>query len=187
VPDKPSYLGILNALCVGEAGAARYLTAWIEKTEDPEVREVLTKVCHREAEHAAAFAKRINELGFSVREKHDKGMDKACEIASSDLSDLEKMEKLHVGEELNVFDTIFTDHTIDVQTGALLGRYIAEEHDTNRMTRACRAKLAARQNGSSGTSQSDELAHLSKQVDELCQAVDELRQIVSGKTKAARS
>ena len=32
----------------------------------------------------------------------------------------------------DIFSGFFTDSTIDIQTGALLGRYICEERDTGR-------------------------------------------------------
>ena len=43
----------------------------------------------------------------------------------------------------DVFASFFDDTTIDPVTGALMGRYIAEERDTGRMLRACHAELAA--------------------------------------------
>lgn len=33
--DKPSYLGLLNAIAIGESQAHCYLSAWIDKTRDP--------------------------------------------------------------------------------------------------------------------------------------------------------
>ena len=49
--DKPTYLSLLNAIAVNEARSHRYLQAWIEKTDDPEVKAVLQKVSWREGEH----------------------------------------------------------------------------------------------------------------------------------------
>ncbi len=99
-----------------------------------------------------AFAKRINELGFSVREKEDPTLAKKMEIACSDMSDLEKAEALGLGGERSPdagdqFDDMFKDHSIDIQTGALLGRYIAEERDSDRMLAGCYAAMKAGQNG----------------------------------------
>ena len=34
--------------------------------------------------------------------------------------------------EPDIFDNFFKDHSIDIQTGALIGRYICEERDTLR-------------------------------------------------------
>src|SRR5258706_16369068 len=92
--DKPTYLGLLNAIAVGESQAHCYLTAWIDTSKDPDVRRVLATVAAREGEHGMSFAKRINELGYEVRQKEDINAEKRLAIARSERSDLEKMEKL---------------------------------------------------------------------------------------------
>lgn len=150
---KPTYLGLLNTISLAESRAYRYLTEWASVTPDPEVREVLLKVAAREGEHGMAFAKRIDELGYHVRPKTEVGgetpEDTAMDIVRSDRSDLEKLEalgleKLDTGDEPDVFDGFFRDHTIDITTGELLGRYIAEERDTARLLRGCYEQLRAR-------------------------------------------
>ena len=60
--DKPSYLGLLNAVAVAESNAHEYLNAWIAVTPSPEVCAVLRTVSAREGEHGMSFAKRVNEL-----------------------------------------------------------------------------------------------------------------------------
>jgi rubrerythrin len=179
MPEKPSYLGLLNALAVGESRAHGYFSAWAEKTSDPAVKAVLTTVALREGEHGMMFAKRVDELGFTVREKPDPAADEAMAIATSDMSDLEKIEKLGLGQPLDLFDDFFSDHTIDARTGELLGRYIAEEHDTSRLVRSCCEQLQARHGDSGRSEVTDELTSLSDRVDGLCQAIEDLRQIVS--------
>ena len=142
--DKPSYLSLLNTIALNEAKAHRYLQAWIETTDDPEVKAVLQKVSWREGEHGMSFAKRLSELGYDVREKGEYITEERYTIATSDLSDREKIEKLGLHELdklLDYFDTVFQDHTIDIETGALLGRYIAEEFDTARLMRSCWERL----------------------------------------------
>ena len=146
--EKPSYLGLLNAIAVAETQAHEYLQAWIAVTPSADVCAVLRTVAAREGEHGMAFAKRINELGFEVREKDDERRGRALEIAGSDRSDLEKMEALGLGRldrgaEPDIFDDFFKDHTIDIRTGELLGRYIAEERDTGRLLRSCYEQLKA--------------------------------------------
>jgi Mn-containing catalase len=145
--DKPTYLSLLNAIALNEAKAHRYLQAWIAKTDNPEVRAVLETVSCREGEHGMSFAKRMNELGYSVREKGEYITEERYEVATSDLSDREKIEKLRLHEldkDLTYFDTVFQDHSIDIKTGELLGRYIAEEYDSARLLRACWMSLCAR-------------------------------------------
>ena len=196
--EKPSYLGLLNAIALGESRAHAYLTEWVKVSPDPDVRAVLSTVAAREGEHGMSFAKRINELGYSVRDKEDPGFEKRMAIACSSRSDLEKMEKLGLGRlvaddgQPDFFDTIFADHSIDIQTGELLGRYIAEERDSGQLLRCCYEQLKARSE-ESGARRSDaapeQIAILEGKVDALCQAVDEIRQAVCGngstKTKKA--
>jgi hypothetical protein len=146
--DKPRYLSLLNAIALNEAKAHRYLQAWIEKTNDPEVKAVLQRVSWREGEHGMSFAKRLNELGYDVRDRGEYITEERYEIATSNLSDREKIEKLGLHELdklLTYFDTVFEDHTIDIETGELLGRYIAEEFDSARLLRSCWEQLCARE------------------------------------------
>ena len=133
---KPSYLGLLNAVSLGETRAADYLDAWISVTRDPEVERALRTVAAREREHGAAFAKRIDELGYTVQDRPEPNQAKRMRLARSAKSDVEKLEAFGFSRDPNlpdIFDRFFKDHTIDVQTGALLGRYVAEERDTLRL------------------------------------------------------
>ncbi len=190
--DKPSYLGLLNAVANAENNTCAYLTAWAEVTSDPDVRQVLVTIAAREREHGAAFAKRINELGFELRPTEDPVFEKQMAIACSrDMTDLEKLEGVGVLDycpadgEPDIFDNFFRDHSIDIQTGALLGRYIAEERDTLRMFAGCASILQSRVE--SGASASSELANLEQKVDAVCRAVEELRQIVCAQAMPANA
>jgi hypothetical protein len=181
--DKPSYLGLLNAIAVAEARAHAYLTVWADVTPSPDVRGVLLTVAAREGEHGMSFSKRINELGYEVRCNDDADLDKAMELVKSDRSDLKKMEKLKLntldtGDKPDIFDNFFRDHSIDIRTGELLGRYIAEERDTARLLRSCYEQLAAAEKHNGAAPASESLTSLETKVDTLCRAVDELRQIV---------
>jgi hypothetical protein len=157
--EKPSYLGLLNAISLAETRACEYLSEWIDVTPSPEVRRVLVTVAAREGEHGLAFKKRIVELGYELRPKADPSQVKRMAIAVSKRTDLEKFEKFGLagleGRELTFLEGIFKDHSIDVRTGELLGRYIAEEYDTARLLRSCYELLkehAARtSNGSAKT------------------------------------
>ena len=146
--DKPSYLGLLNAVAVGEAGGEALFNAWVASTTDPDVRAVLQTVALREAEHKSSFAKRINELGYEVREKDDPGLPgRVATVSSKKLTDLEKFEKLGYGKRRtdgpDIFSRFFDDRSIDIQTGELLGRYISEERDSARRLDGCYVALAS--------------------------------------------
>lgn len=186
--EKPTYLGLLNTIAVVEARAHAYLTAWADVTSDPAVRSVLRTVAAREGEHGMSFAKRVNELGYEVREADDPSFESKMEIARSDRSDLEKIEALGLlrfcsDDEPDVFDTMFRDHSIDIQTGTLLGRYIAEERDTLRLLQGCCAQLQSR--AADPTASSGRLGVLEDKIDAVSRAVDELRQIVCAQAMPA--
>lgn len=188
--DKPSYLGLLNAIAVAEAQAHEYLTVWSDTTPSPDVRNVLLTVAAREGEHGMSFAKRINELGYEVRCNDDSDLQKAMALVKSDRSDLKKMEKLKLntldtGDKPDIFDGLFKDHSIDIRTGELLGRYIAEERDTARLLRSCYEQLLAADNAGSAKPAVESLTSLETKVDALCGAVEELRQIVCAQATSA--
>jgi rubrerythrin len=188
--EKPTYLGLLNAIALAETRAHAYLSAWADVTSDPAVRSVLRTVAAREGEHGMSFAKRIDELGFEVQERDDPTFKTRMEIARSDRSDLEKIEALGLlrfcsDDEPDVFDTMFRDHSIDIQTGALLGRYIAEERDTLRRLQGCCALLTARERDGSGAP--NRLGVLEDKIDAVSRAVDELRQIVCAQAMPSTS
>ena len=45
---KPSYLGLLNAIALGEGRAHQYLSCWAAKTPDPDVKQVILQSdCNR--------------------------------------------------------------------------------------------------------------------------------------------
>jgi hypothetical protein len=186
--EKPSYLGLLNGIAVAESRAHCYINAWMDVTPNPDVKAVLAKVTLREGEHGLSFAKRINELGYSVREREDPRFADQLAFAGSDRPDIEKMRKLGFdrleSDVLPVFDNVFSDHTVDIRTGELLGRYIAEEFDTARLLRACYQQLKAAEAGGAQAG-ADRIDALAEQVGALCEAVDELRSLVAAGAEPA--
>jgi hypothetical protein len=195
--EKPTFLGLLNGVSLAESAAHCYLEEWIAVTEHEGVRDTLQKVSVREGEHGKAFAKRINELGYNLKPKDDPGQAKRMEIAASrDMSDLEKMEAFGLGrldggpDKPDVFDRFFADKTIDPITGALLGRYIAEERDSGRLLRACYEQLCAeagRPPRRSSRSSEDRIAALDAKVDAVCGAVEELKELITSRLTAEPS
>jgi hypothetical protein len=161
--EKPSYLGLLNAIAVGELGGEQLFEAWAETTPNDDVRCVLRTVALREGEHARAFAKRLDELGFGVLDRPDPNLAGRVDIArSTTLSDYEKFERLGFSKDPgtgpDIFARFFDDTTMDVQTGELMGRYVAEERDTGRRLRACHAAVAAAQPAGASNGQADVLS-----------------------------
>lgn len=194
--DKPSYLSLLNRLSLGESNAYCYLSEWAAVTKDPDVRRVLLTVAAREGEHGLTFAKRINELGFELVPKPDENLDKKLEIVRSDCSDLEKMEALGFAsrpdaqDKPDFFDDIFKDHSIDIRTGEIMGRYIAEERDSGRLLRGCYQCLrdaadaeavtngGAKRDTKAAKAAANRLTAIEAKVDQLCAAVDDLAKVV---------
>ena len=144
--EQPTYLKLLRGIANAESDAHCYLTAWRDTTTDPDVRAVLTTVASREGEHGMSFAKRVVELGFEFERTEHASLAEKMEVARSDRSDMEKAEYFgltRAEETLGFFDNVFKDHSIDIRTGELLGRYIAEEHDTARLAKCCYDALCA--------------------------------------------
>jgi len=200
--DKPSYLGLLNAVSLAETAAHEYLTAWAAVTPHEGVKATLLTVAAREGEHGMAFAKRINELGYNLRPGPDdpKRAERLSIACSTEVSDYDKMQALGVARIADdvaksgpdVFDEFFSDHSIDIQTGELLGRYIAEERDSGRRLRACYLAIKAEHDateGSPGTSKKrdKDLRRLEDKVDALCAAVEEVQRSIGGAARNGRS
>ncbi|MEQ8859906.1 MAG: ferritin-like domain-containing protein [Pseudomonadales bacterium] len=180
--DKPSYLGLLNAIAVGERRGHAVLSAWRETTRDPELKDVLNTVAIREEEHAAAFTKRLCELGFGVRESASPEFEESLAAARSQSSDADKFRSvLGYGKPEDgggdPLARVFDDPTIDPQTGALLGRFIAEERDSERRLRAACAHVAPA--AGPGASKDDDslLADIAERIDRLSQTLEDLKQL----------
>ena len=149
--DKPSYVPLLNTIAVNEKKGELFLSAWANATPDADLAEVLRFVAIREGEHAWAFTKRLCELGYGVSEADAYDVfgnfEELLTCVSSKASDLEKIEVVTGGadgEGRDPFGRLFEDVTIDPATGALLGRYIAEERDSGRRLDAAYSAVRAR-------------------------------------------
>lgn len=174
-----SYIPLLNSIAVNEAKGEKLLQSWADTTRDPQLKSALQFVAIREGEHAMAFTKRMCELGYEVDEKSAyqvfKDFDGLLACACSDATDAEKVAMLTGGngsgrEERDPFRGFFNDTSIDPETGALLGRYIAEERDSGRRLRAEYDRVCAGTNGS---------ARMPADVAELAACVSELRDEVA--------
>ena len=171
--DKPSYLGLLNAIAVGECRGHALLECWSETTQDTVLKQTLKVVAIRENEHAAAFEKRLCELGYSVRQKPSEDFDRRMKVVASDVSDRQKFEDvLGYGKESrdDPLSEIFKDKTIDVATGELLGRFIAEERDSGRRLKDAYARTTAEAASTDST-----LEDLSRRLDRLTRTIEELK------------
>lgn len=173
---KPSYLGTMNAIVIGERHGYEFLDAWARTTLDPGLAASLKTVALREAEHAAAFEKRMCELGFSLQEKDNPLFAKNMDLVTSDLPDATKFEQLgfdNAGDDSNEdrLLQILADKTIDPQTAGLMGRFIAEERDSGRIL----GSEYERVKRAEPTALTPDIAALCSEVEALRQAVTELQ------------
>lgn len=188
--DEPSYLGMLNAIAIGEGRGCRLLNAWAERTDDATLAAVLRLVALRSREHAAAFSRRLYELGFDPKEPGSGEYEAQLALARSNASDLEKFRRILGFENGQPADNnnengsvrrdplleLFVDPTIDIETGALLGRYVATERDSERRLREAYANLKPHpepDNDAARTSLDDIYA----QLDKLTRTIDELKSL----------
>jgi hypothetical protein len=170
--DKPSYLKVLNAIAVGEARGHALFDTWAKTTRDAELAGTLRMVAIRECEHAAVFTKRLCELGYDVREKPADDLEARLQKLRSDASDAEKFESVFgYGRERRDegLSGIFADTTIDPVTGKLLGRFIAEERDTQRCLQAAYERVKA------ASIDDDGLAQISARLERLRRTIEELK------------
>ena len=180
---EPTYLPLLNSIAVNECKGEALLSAWAATTKDKALGDALRFVAIREGEHAMAFTKRMCELGHAVCEETAfqvfKDFDKLVAFVKSDASDMQKVERLTAGrgeqpkEQKDVFTRFFDDTTIDPETGALLGRYIAEERDSGRRLRKEYDRVCG------VSTHSTEIAELRARVDALREEVARLRNVRS--------
>jgi len=169
--EKPSYLKVLNAIAVGETRGHALFDAWSKTTRDSELAGTLNIAAIRECEHAAAFTKRLCELGYNVREKPAADFEARLQTLRSNVSDIEKFESVFgYGKDRGDegLSGIFADITIDPLTGKLLGRFIAEERDTRRRLEAQYARIKSVSVDDLGLQQiSERLERLTKTIEEL--------------------
>lgn len=150
--DKPSYVGLLNAIANGERGGHALFSAWSAATKNTGLKKTLDMVAIREMEHSWAFEKRLNELGYELRPNSDdaalKDLKNRVKLLGSKASDSTKFALFGIGpnagkksqkrkqKEDDQLLAILSDNSIDAQTGELMGRFICEERDTGRALRA---------------------------------------------------
>jgi hypothetical protein len=185
---KPSYLPLLNTIAVNEKKGEMFLSAWADTTEDEDLEAALRFVAIREGEHAWAFTKRMCELGYPVAE--DKAFqvfddfDALMDCVCSDAPDAEKVAHINRtlgGDGRDPFARLFEDTTIDPDTGALLGRYIAEERDSGRRLQAAYETVVAKsgfvQDNGPGAPRSEELDELRATIKSLKKEVKALKRL----------
>lgn len=143
--EKPSYLGLLNAISLAETEAGHYLTAWANATDDEELACTLRLVAARETSHGDLFCRRLSELGFDLRQKVDpKAAARLARYANPKISDCEKVgpEREDTGAEpFGDIRKAIADGVYDEMTCNMLQWYINEEIDSGRRLNTVYAKV----------------------------------------------
>ncbi len=145
--EKPSYLGLLNAISLAETEAGHYLSAWANATDDDELAACLRLVAARETSHGDLFCRLISELGYELRQKPDpKSAERLARYANPKISDCEKVgpEREPVGDTFADIKKAMADGVYDPVTCNMLQWYIAEEEDSGRKLREAYAKVRAK-------------------------------------------
>ncbi len=172
--DKPSYLGLLNAVSNAESQAECYLDG-VGRSRPPTPAFVRSSRRWRSARVSTARRSPSGCASSATRSclVRIRSSTTRWTIASSKtLTDREKFEKLGLEREVDptkpdIFSRFFDDTTIDIQTGALLGRYIAEERDSGRMLRGCYDQLCAAENGHATSSGNGDLGAQLSRIEDL--------------------
>jgi hypothetical protein len=136
--QKPSYLGLLNAISLAESAAGVYLEAWADVTPNEDLACCLRLVAARERSHGEVFCRRISELGYSLMKKPDpRSAEQLAKFANPNISDLEKIGPRGEGDSDPFADIRrrMAEGEFDAMTTNLLNWYIAEEKDSGRRLR----------------------------------------------------
>lgn len=180
-PDcKPTYLGLLNAIVIAERRGHAVLDAWRRATPLPALADTLSVVAIREQAHAAAFTKRLCELGYGVRERPSATFEADLALARSSAPDADKFRCIlgygdpDEADRPDPLADLFADRTIDPVTGAMLGRFIAEERDSERRLREAWLRLPESA-GDGGDARL--LADIAERLDRLATTLEDLKRL----------
>ncbi len=134
---KPAYIELLNAICLQEGRAGVFLKAWAGKTPDPDLKECLNFVAAREDSHHHIFKRRIQELGYKLKEAGDPMAVERLAVTGSDVSDAEKILWLkEAGAKQpkptvqNRYEAAIDDESVDPLTRSLLRWFSDVEADS---------------------------------------------------------
>lgn len=144
---KPTYLGLLNAISLGETEAGIYLRAWADATSDEALACTLRLVAARETSHGQLFCRMLNELGYELRHKpNPEAAARVARYGNPKISDLDKIGAARREVDSNPFAAIerrMAAGEFDPVTHNMLSWYICEERDSGKKLRAAYDKVRA--------------------------------------------
>jgi hypothetical protein len=179
---KPGYLGLLNAISLGESRAGVYLNAWADVTPDQELAACLRLVAARETNHGETFCRRIREFGFDVMERPDPNYEETlARLGNPAISDAEKIKRQDGEGGDDPFKGIeeqLEQGIFDPLTASMLRWYIGEERDSGDILKQAYARVRANSNGATGGVSADTqaiIACMSQGFDRLQACLTEIR------------
>ena len=157
--EKPTYLGLLNAISLAETAAGDLLEAWAKATPSEDLASTLRLVAARERSHGDVFCRRLAELGYSLRPKADpRAAERLAKLGDPAISDLEKIPSRRE-EEADPFAEIrrrMAEGDFDPMTVNLMNWYIAEEKDSERRLQAAYDAVRKNKSGKGGAARQDD-------------------------------
>lgn len=147
--EKPRYLGLLNAISLAESQAGVYLEAWANATCDEDLACTLRLVAAREKSHGEVFCRRLAELGYTLRHKHDPGAaERIARYANPKICDVDKINRREgEGNPFAEIEQKMKEGFYDPMTCNLLAWYICEERDSGRRLREAYDCVCAKAEG----------------------------------------
>ena len=146
--DASEYIELLNDIRLQETRAGIFLKAWADKTPSPDLKECLSMVAERETSHGDIFERRIRELGYSAYEKEDPMFAKRLRVASSDMTDVEKIAWMREAQSRALKPTVREryeaaeeDESVDQLTRSLIQWFKGVEDDSGVYMRQVYAQL----------------------------------------------
>ena len=145
---KPEYLDLLNTICLQEERAGVWIQAWADNTQDPALKQCLDLVAARETSHYHIFKRRIEELGFELREEGYTDDPEWLRIANADVPDSEKIKSFEEMERHEPKPTVeeryhaaMGDEAVDPLTRSLLRWFAEVEADSGKVMDETYAKV----------------------------------------------
>jgi len=136
--EKPTYLGLLNAISLAESAAGVYLEAWANVTPNEDLACTLRLVAARERSHGEVFCRRIAELGYTLMPKFNpRDAEQLAKLSNPNISDLEKIGEPRE-EDADPFKEIrrrISEGEFDAMTANLMTWYIAAKWPASPLAR----------------------------------------------------
>ena len=153
--EKPSYLGLLNAIAVGERGGEELFEAWAAASPNDDVRAVLTTVALREGEHARQFSQADQRARLLGDPQGGPGLPGRVALVSAPTSPTARSSSGSASASApkggkDIFANFFSDISMDIETERADGS-LRRRGARHRPPPACRATaIISRAAGSNG-------------------------------------